>query len=212
MTATIVHRPTPVARRARTGAVGGAMWALLPVAWGLVSLEDTEYGSPQFVAVAAAFWLFGVLPPVLLVAGHLALRDALDGDAGRVGRVGIVTAATGLAAMALGNGIEIASLSAGGDTVDWGHAIFLGGFLVSIAGALFVGITVIRRRRDGASRTAGWLLAFALPLGIAIGFVGSLVWPENDGAFFAAITVPTGVAWLLLGQSLTAERSPSATE
>jgi hypothetical protein len=211
MTATTVHRPTPVARRARIGAVGGAMWALLPIAWGLVSLEDTEYGSFQFVAVAAAFWLFGVLPPVLLVVGHLALRDSLGTAGGRPGRVGIPVAATGLAAMALGNGIEIASLSAGGDTVDAGHAIFLVGFLVSIVGALLVGITVIRQRRDGASRTAGWLLALALPLGIAVGFVGSLVWPESDGGFFAAITVPTGVAWLLLGGALTADRTAPPT-
>ena len=209
MTATTVHRPASTTRRAHIGAVGGAMWALLPIAWGLVSLEETEYGSPQFIAVAAAFWLFGVLPPVLLIAGHLALRDTLAGTGGRVGRTGIVLATTGLAAMALGNGIEIASLSAGGDTVDWGHAIFLGGFLVSIVGALLVGITVLRRRRDGASQIAGWLLALALPLGIAIGFVGSMVWPENDGAFFAAITVPTGVAWLLLGRSLAADSTAS---
>jgi hypothetical protein len=211
MTATTVHPPTTVTRRAHIGAAGGTMWALLPFAWGLVSLEDTEYGSFQFVAVAAAFWLFGVLPPVLLIVGHLALRDTLAGTGGRVGRTGLALAVTGLAAMALGNGIEIASLSVGGDTVDVGHAIFLVGFLVSIVGALLVGITVIRRRRDTASRIAGWLLALALPLGIAIGFVGSLVWPENDGAFFAAITVPTGVAWLLLGQSLTASHTASRT-
>src|SRR3954462_16035388 len=113
---TTVHPSTTAARRAHIGAVGGTMGALLPFAWGLVSLEETEYGSFQFVAVAAAFWLFGVLSPILLIVGHVALRDTLAGTGGRVGLTGIVLAATGLAAMALGNGVEIASLSGGGDT------------------------------------------------------------------------------------------------
>lgn len=208
---TVTAQPTTVERRARIGAAGGALWALLPVAWGLVSLEDTAFGTPQFVAVAASYWLFAVVPPVLLVVGHLALRDALGAAAGTVGRIGIVLAAVGLGAMALGNGIEIASLSAGGDTVAAGHAVFLVGFLVSIVGALLVGITVLRRRRDGRARTAGWLLVLALPLGIAIGALGSLVWPGNDGAFFAAISVPTGLAWLLLGFALAGRRETSAT-
>lgn len=211
MTATTVRPPTRVARRARIGAVGGATWALLLIAFGLVSLEETGYGSLEFIAVASSIWLFGVLPPVLLVVGHLALRDALGRAGGRLQHVGIALAVTGLGAMTLGNGIEIASLSAGGHTVAVGHGIFLVGCLVSILGALLLGITVLRTRRDAASRAAGWLLACALPLGIGIGFLGSLVWPENDGAFFAAMTVPTGVAWLLLGVSLASDHRASAT-
>lgn len=199
-----------VTRRARIGMLGAALWALLPVTWGAVSLEDTDFGSAAFVAVAASYWFFAVVPPVLLIVGHLALRDALGRAAGQVGRIGIGLASAGLGAMALGNGIEVASLSAGSGTVAVGHGIFLVGFLVSIVGGLLVGITVIRRRRDSASRTAGRLLALALPLGFAIGTLGSLVWPDNDGWFFAAITLPTALAWLLLGRSLAAGTSTAS--
>jgi hypothetical protein len=88
--------------------------------------------------------------------------------------------------------------------------ILLGGYLVAIVGALLTGITLIRQRRDGLSLAAGWLLVLALPLGIGIGLLGSAVAPENDAVFWAVLTVPTGIAWLILGRSLsTTVRSPA---
>jgi hypothetical protein len=192
MTATTVPAPTAVASRARIGAVGGALWALFPLAFGLVHLDETAFGTPGFFAVAASYWLFGVLPPLLLVVGHRALGGALGPAAGRVGRIGLVLAAVGLGAMALGNGIEVASMTVGGGEVGFGHAVFLIGFLVSIVGGVLLGLVVVQKRRDGLSRDAGLLLALALPLGVTIGIAGSSVDPGNDGWFFAAITVPTG--------------------
>jgi hypothetical protein len=203
---------TTVSRAATAGLVGGALWALLPVAWSVASLEDTEFGTLAFVAVAASYWIFAVLPPVLIVVGTTALRRALGDDAGRVGRAGIVISAAGLGAMSLGNGIEVASLTAGGEEVGLGHAVFLIGFLVSIVGALVVGIVLLRRRRDGLTRAGGLLLALALPLGIGIGVLGSAVDPENDAWFWAAIAVPTGIAWVLLGASLRAAHRPAVPE
>lgn len=55
------------------------------------------------------------------------------------------------------------------------------------------------------SRVAGWVLVLALPLGIGIGMLGSVLASENDAGFWAAISVPTGAAWVLLGRSLTVE-------
>lgn len=203
MTATAT-RPVPaptVTRRARLATTGGALWLLSALPW-TVTAEEQQYGSLAFVAVAVVGWLFFVLPPLLLVPGHLALRAAMDPAAGRLGRVGIPVAAAGLTAMSLGIGIELASISAGGGEVALGHAILLVGFLVSIVGALLTGIAVVRRRRDAASRAAGWLLVLALPLGIGIGALGPVVAPGNDAFFWAALTIPTGAAWLLLGRSL----------
>ena len=112
---------TTVSRAATTALVGGVLWALLPVAFGLVTLQETRFGSAEFVAVAASYWLFGVLPPVLLVVGYLRLRDALG--TGRAARIGGALAATGLLAMALGNGIEVASMTAGGGEVGLGRHV-----------------------------------------------------------------------------------------
>jgi hypothetical protein len=43
-----------------------------------------------------------------------------------------------------------------------------------------------------------------VPLGIGLGFALTAVAPHTDLGFWAAITVPYGVAWVLLGRSLSA--------
>jgi len=210
MTTIATTSTTTVAGRATLGGVGGALWMLLPAAWAVAKLEDQQFGTLSFVAVAVANWIFLVLAPALIVVGITALRSVLGTAAGRVGGTAMVLAALGLGAMAVGNGIELGSLTAGGEEVALGHAIFLIGFLVSIAGSLLLGITVIRKRRRVLSRVAGWILVLALPLGIGIGMLGSVLGPENDAGFWAAISVPTGAAWLLLGRLLTIEDRAAA--
>jgi hypothetical protein len=203
---------TTTAPRAATAAlVGGALWALLPVAWSVADVDDVEFGTLSHAAVAASYWIFAVLPPALIVAGLVALRRSLGPDAGRVGTVGLIASMAGLAAMSLGIGIEVASISFGGGEVSLGHALLLIGFLVHVAGSVLLGIVVFRKRQDGLSRTAGMLLTFAVPIGIGIGALGSALDPDNDAWFWAAISTPTAIAWVLLGASLrTARPSPVA--
>jgi hypothetical protein len=202
---------TTVSRAATTGLVGGALWVLFPLSWKLASVDDVEYGTLSFVAVMAAYWLFAVVAPVLVIRGLLALRRALGADAGRVGTVGLVASMAGLAAMALGVGIELASISVGGGEVALGHAMLLIGFLVHVVGSILLGVVVFRRRADRLSRVAAALLTLALPVGIGIGLLGSAVDPQEDAWFWAAICVPTGIAWVLLGASLrTLQPSPVA--
>ena len=192
-------------RRASLATTGAVLWTLSSVVWAISDLEAQEFGSLGFAAVAVAWWLSMVLAPALLVIGHVALRAALGRPLGKVAVGGIVLAAVGIGAMGLGIGIEIASMSVGGGEVAVGHAILLGGFLVSIVGGVVTGITLIRQRRDGLSRAAGWLLVLALPLGIGVGMLGSAIAPENDAVFWAVLTLPTGLAWLLIGRSLPRE-------
>jgi len=203
---------TTVSRTATAGLVGGALWALLPVAWSLTVLDDVERGTLSWFAVAASYWIFAVLPPALILAGLTALRRALGDDAGRVGGIGMAVAACGMAAMAVGNGIEVGSITAGGGESDLGHSVFLIGFLVSVVGGIVTGVVVLRRRRDALSRAAGVLLTLALPLGIGIGLLGSSLDPENDAWFWAAIAVPTGIAWVLLSLSLRSVRPQAPAE
>lgn len=195
---------TTPSRAATAATTGGALWALLPLAWSLAHLDDAEFGTPAFVAIAAVYWIFAVLPPVLILVGLAALRRSFGAAAGRLGAAGIALSAAGLAAMALGNGIEIGSMSVGGGEVAAGHAIFLIGFLVALVGALLLGTQLIRGNGVGLARAAGWVLVLALPLGIGLGMLGGVVAPENDAGFWAAITVPTGIAWVLLGRSMAA--------
>jgi hypothetical protein len=197
---------TTVSRTATAGLIGGILWALFPIASSVADVTDVEFGTPSFVAVAASYWIFAVLPPALLVAGVAGLRRVLGADAGRVGAVGSVLSMVGLSAMSLGVGIEVASISFGGGEVALGHAILLIGFLVHVAGSIALGVVVFRRRRDRLSRAAGLLLTLALPTGLGLGFLGTRIDPGNDAWFWAAIAAPTAVAWVLLGLSLRAAR------
>jgi hypothetical protein len=211
---TAITSPTPtdtVVRRARIGTVGAALWALSSGAWAASEMEDQPFGSLAFVAVAVAWWITMVAAPVLVIVGHAALLAALGPTPGRVGRIGIGTSAAGIAAMGLGIGIEIASMSGGGGEVALGHVILLVGFLVAIVGGVLTGITVLRRLTGPATRIAGWLLVLALPLGLAVGLLGSVVAPDDDAVFWAVLTLPTGIAWVLLGRSLSAEHRTAAT-
>jgi len=211
---TAITSPTPtdtVVRRARIGTAGAVLWTLSSGVWGASDLEDQPYGTLTFAAVAVAWWICMVAAPLLLLAGHSALRAVLAPVTGRLGRAGIVTSAAGLTGMSLGIGIEIASMSAGGGEVPLGHVILLAGFLVAIVGGVLTGITVIRRLTDPAARAAGWVLVLALPLGIGLGLLGSVLAPQNDAVFWAVLTLPTGIAWVLLGRSLAAEHRTAAT-
>jgi hypothetical protein len=203
---------TTVSPAATTGMVGGALWALLPAAWATANFEDVEFGTLPWFGVAAVAWIFAVLPPALIAVGLSALRRALGVGASRIARAGMVVSAVGLASMTLGDGIEVASMTAGHGEVALGHAIFLIGFLVSVLGSIVVGVVVFRRRSDAPSRVAGALLALALPLGIGIAVLASVLAPNSDVGFWAGIALPTGLAWILLGRSLRSDETAGTPE
>lgn len=200
-----------VGRLVRIGTVGGALWVLFPVSWKLANVTDVEFGTLSFVAVMVSYWTFAVVAPALIVAGLVGLRRALGPDAGRLGSAGAVVSMCGLAAMSLGVGIELASISVGGGEVALGHALLMIGFLVHVVGSILLGIRLLQRRRDALTRTAAALLTLAFPLGIGLGLLGSTFDPNDDTWFWAALSVPTGVAWLLLGRSLVREHRTAPT-
>jgi hypothetical protein len=193
----------PVPRGATAATVGGALWALVPVVFGLVDPTRVQRGTVSLVAVTAAVWICGALSLAFLLAGLAGLRPVLAST--RLGAVGVAVSAAGLAAMLLGNGTELTTITVSGQESDLGHSVFLIGFLVLIVGEVLLGIPVIRRR---ISLIAGWTSVLALPIGIGLGVLGSLLLPHNDAAFWAAITVPTGVAYVLLGRALSGRPIP----
>jgi hypothetical protein len=210
---TTLPAPPVVRRGATTALVGGALWALLPVAARFADIEDTEHGTLAFAAVAASYWVFLVLPPALLVVGMSGLRSALGPSAGRLGLAGMASAGAGLAAMSVGTGVEMASVTFGDGEADWGHTMFLIGFLVTVVGGILLGVVLIRRHADRLPRIAGALLVLAFPLGLGIGVLGMTIDPHQDAWFWAAICLPTGIAWVLLGRWLArTPRSATASE
>jgi hypothetical protein len=194
---------TSVQRAGTAGLVGGVLWALLPVVF-MVSLQDTARGTLAFLAVAAAAWVVGALSLVLLLVGLSRLRAGLADGGGRLAASGVVVSGLALLAMVVGNGTELATLTFSGRESDLGHSAFLIGFLALVVGSLLLGIALLRGRREPLVRWAGAVMAGMVPLGIGLGVLLNAVAPHTDLGFWAAITVPYGVAWVLLGRSLSA--------
>ena len=188
------------------GMVGGLLWVSFPLSTALVSLEDTQPGTLAYVATAASYWLMAVLPLLLLLVGLMGLRALIGGADGRLGKVGFLVSFVALALMFFGNGVEVASLTYSGSESAVGHSAFLAGFLALLVGSLLLGVALIRARRDPFSRLGGLVFALALPLGILFAFLGDAVAPGTDIGFWAAITVPYGIAWVLLGYTLSSSR------
>jgi hypothetical protein len=190
-------------------AIGGLLWALFPLGEVIVSTHDTQPGTPAHLAAEAVDWLMAVVPLLLLIVGQAALHTLHRRDYGRLGNAGFLLSLVALSLMFVGNGWEIASITFRGSGSDVGHSVFLAGFLLLLMGSALFGFAIVRTQRDLSWRIGGLLLVAALPLGILFGSVGGVISPETDLGFWAAITVPYGVAWALLGYALFSEGSAS---
>lgn len=197
MTAT---KPETADRRLALGSAGGALWALSPVAWLIGDVTAVDRATAFFAALLACFVVVLVVGPALIAVAATAVRAVLGG--GRAPATGAALTAVGLAAVSIGGAVELASVAAVGEVSVVGYVIFYLGFLTAFVGALLIGVVVLRRRRDPAARAGGWLLTLAIPLGVGLGALFALLLPGNEAGFAAAVSVPTGTAWVLLGRAL----------
>jgi hypothetical protein len=101
-----------------------------------------------------------------------------------------------LAAMALGNGIELYAVTARGTESDIGHTIFLIAFLTLIVASILLGQILVRW--SAGVRWAGLFLLLAAPLGIGFLVLGGVLSPETDLGFWSALSVPYAIARVLL--------------
>jgi len=153
-------------------------------------------------------WLVGVASLVLLLLGLGQFWSLGRDRLGRLGVAGIAVSAFALAAMALGNGIELYTVTARGTESDIGHTIFLIAFLILIVASMLLGQILVRRRWSAGVRWAGLLLLLMAPLGILFLVVGGLS-PETDLGFWSALSVPYAIARVLL--AVFAPRSDDMT-
>ncbi len=183
--------------------LGGALRALFPFGTPIANIE--EPGTLAYLASVAYYWLMAVIPLLLLLVGLVGLYAGQRGTYGRLGKVGFPISVLAVGLMFAGNAVEVASLTFRGSESAIGHSAFLIGFLVLLVGSVLVGLAIWRARRDPSARSGSLLLIGALPLGILLAVVlGSLV-PHSDLGFWAAIAVPFGVAWVVLGRAFRSQ-------
>lgn len=189
---------------------GGLLWALFPLGIVFVSTDGKEPGTAAYLAAASLGWLMGVIPLLLMLAGLAAMHSLNRSSYGRFGTAGFYVSFGALSLMFAGNGTEVASLTFTGSESSAGHYMFLIGFLLLLIGSVSLGIALVRVRRGLASRIGGLLLVGLLPLGIVLAVVLGTAAPETDLGFWAAITMPYGIAWVLLGNVLGTRRTVTA--
>jgi hypothetical protein len=150
------------------------------------------------VLAVTSMWLVGVASLVLLLLGLGQFWSLGRDRLGRLGVAGVAVSAFALAAMALGNGIELYTVTARGTESDIGHTIFLIAFLILIVASILLGQILVRRRWSVGVRWAGLLLLLVAPLGILFLVVGGALSPETDLGFWSALSVPYAIARVLL--------------
>ena len=128
--------PTLLTLSRTASLVGGLLWACLAPVLVYADSALEEPGTAGFALAGSSMWLVGVVSLVLLLLGLVQLWPLGRGRLGRLGQAGIVVSALALAAMAVGNGFELYTVTARGTESDIGHAIFLVAFLILIVASI----------------------------------------------------------------------------
>jgi hypothetical protein len=174
--------------------VGGLLWACLAPVFVYADRALHKPGTAGFALAVSAMWLVGVVSLVLLLLGLAQLWSLGRDRLARLGQAGIVVSALALAAMAVGNGIELYTVTAHGTDSEIGHTIFLIAFLILIVASILLGQILVRRRWNASVRWAGLFLLLAAPLGILSLVLGGVLSPETDLGFWSALSVPYAIA------------------
>ena len=194
--------------------VGGLLWACLAPVFVYADGALGKPGTAEFALAVSSMWLVGVVSLVLLLFGLAQLWSLGRDRLGRLGQAGIVVSAMALAAMTLGNGIELYAVTVRGTESDIGHTIFLIAFLILIVASILLGQILVRRRWSASVRWAGLFLLLVAPLGILFLVLGGVLSPETDLGFWSALSVPYAIARVLLavfvppGEDMTTNRLP----
>jgi hypothetical protein len=91
--------------------IGGLLWVCLAPLFVYADSALDKPGTAGFALAVSSMWLVGVVSLVLLLLGLAQLWPLGRDRLGRSGQAGIVASALALAAMALGNGIELYAVS-----------------------------------------------------------------------------------------------------
>jgi hypothetical protein len=202
-----VSQPARLTLSRTASIVGGLLWACLAPVFVYADSALDKPGTAGFALAVSSIWLVGVVSLVLLLFGLVQLWSLGRDRLGRLGQAGVVVSALALAAMAVGNGIELYAVTVRGTESDIGHTIFLVALLILMVASILLGQILVRRRWSVGVRWAGLLLLLVAPLGILFLVLGGVLSPETDLGFWSALSGPYAIA----RRSSRTSRCPSAS-
>jgi hypothetical protein len=197
----------PIWWSARAGMLGGLLWVLFPLgALPVADLVLTPQGS-------LAYYSLGYLcAALLLLMGLKGLHAIHRRSYGWLGSVGFYVSLVALVLTFVGGAFGMMNTVATGIGSTVAYLTVIMSFFTLAWGSTLLGLAITGTLHDPPSYVGGLLLAIAVPLGFLFVFAAGVAW---DFGFWVGLTMPYGVAWLLLGyalltaESIAAERPPT---
>jgi hypothetical protein len=204
----LTHDPRPGTSRTRTmrsstptrwsawaGLFGGLLWALFPLG---------ELPSAHVVLTvkgSLAYYGLGYLcATLLLLVGLQGLHAIHRRSYGWLGSVGVFVSLAALVVAFAGGAFAMIDIASPGTASTVAYLTLLVGFFILVWGSALLGLAIMGTLRDPLLYLGGLLLIIAVPLGLLFVFVTGAAWNLE---FWVGLTVPYGVAWMVLGFALS---------
>ena len=170
------------------------MWALFPLG---------ELSSAHVVLTpkgSLAYYGFGYLcATLLLLMGLKGLHAIHRRSYGWLGSVGWFASFAALMLAFAGGAIEMMNMVSTSTASTMAYLTLIVGFFILVWGSALLGLAILGTLRDPPLYLGGLLLTIAVPLGFLFVFATGAAW---DFEFWVGLTVPYGVAWMILGYAL----------
>src|SRR5918999_5812715 len=176
------------------GLFGGLLWALFPL--GKLPTAHSVLTPKGSLAYYGLGYLCAVL---LLLMGLKGLHAVHRRSYGWLGSVGLFVSFAALVVAFAGGAVEMIDMASTGTASTLANLTLIVGFFILAWGAALLGLAITGTLRDPLLYLGGLLLSIAVPLGLLFVFVTGAAW---DFEFWAGLTVPYGVAWMVLGCAL----------
>jgi hypothetical protein len=192
----------PTRWSAWAGLFGGLLWALFPLGeLPAAHLVLTPKGSLTY------YGLGYLCATLLLLMGLKGLHAIHRRSYGWLGSVGLFVTFAALVLAFAGGAFEMMNMASTGTASTVAYLTLIVGFFILVWGSALLGLAITGTLRDPPLYLGGLLLAIAVPLGFLFVFVAGAAW---DFEFWVGLTVPYGVAWMVLGYALLGARGTAA--
>jgi hypothetical protein len=198
----VIRSSNPTRWSAWAGFFGGLLWALFPLG---------EHPSVHVVLTpkgSLAYYGLGYLwATLLLLMGLKGFRAIHRRSYGWLGSVGLFLSFAALVVAFAGGAFEMIDMASTGTASTVAYLTLIVGFFILAWGSALLGLAIMGTLRDLLLYLGGLLLTIAVPLGLLFILVTGAAW---DFEFWVGLTVPYGVAWMVLGYALLRAKGRAA--
>ena len=191
--------PHPTRWGAWAGLFGGLLWVLFPL--GELPLAHLVVTPEGFLAYYGLGYLCATLFLLMGLRGFHAIHSR---SYGWLGGVGFFVSFVALVLVFVGGGLQMTKMASPGTAA---YLILIVGFFILVWGSALLGLAITGTLRDPPLYLGGLLLTIAVPLGFLFTFEAGAAWSFG---VWVGLTVPYGVAWMVLGYALLRARGPAA--